>query len=179
MTLGFFSYKPDTYELMFHASSLKRSCFQLLHLLLLMVSLVLFITKILNVLQLKLAMHLQQHYLITLTILEKDLAFFFMALINMIFFKRVDFSDNFYLFAINENLECNSEGHHQEIDGHIASTSTLSNLARFLYTMLPVAYIPEKASIYRVAIYIMSFTTFPIITTVIKRHQTRFNNYYP
>ena len=88
----------------------------------------------------------------------------------MIFFKRVDFSDNFYLFAINENLECNSEGYHQEIDGHIVSTSTLSNLTRFLYTMLPVAYIPEKASIYRVAIYIMSFTTFPIITTVIKRH---------
>ena len=97
-------------------------------------------------------MHLQQHYLITLTILEKDLAFLFMAHLNMIFFKRVDFSDNFYLLAINENIECNSEGYHREIDGHIVSASTLSNLAKFLYTMLPVADISEKASIYWIAI---------------------------
>ena len=33
--------------------------------------------------------------------------------------KKVDFSDNFYLFAVSENLECNSEGYNREIDGHI------------------------------------------------------------
>ena len=70
---------------MFHVSSLKHYCFQLLQLLLLMVRLVLFMTKMLNVLLLKFTMHLQQHYLITLTILEKDMALLFMTHLNMIF----------------------------------------------------------------------------------------------
>ena len=33
---------------------------------------------------------------------------------------KYDFKyDNFYLFAINKNVQCNSEGYHQEVDGHI------------------------------------------------------------
>ena len=33
--------------------------------------------------------------------------------------KDIDFSDNFHLFVINKNVQCNSEGYHQEVDGHI------------------------------------------------------------
>ena len=33
--------------------------------------------------------------------------------------KSIGFSDNFYLFAINKNVWCNSEGYHREVDGHI------------------------------------------------------------
>ena len=33
--------------------------------------------------------------------------------------KSIDFSDNFYLFPINKNVQCNSEGYHREVDKHI------------------------------------------------------------
>ena len=33
--------------------------------------------------------------------------------------KSIDFTDNFYLFAINKNVHCNSEGYHRKVDGHI------------------------------------------------------------
>ena len=33
--------------------------------------------------------------------------------------KRIDFSDNFYVFAVNKNVQCNSESYHREINGHI------------------------------------------------------------
>ena len=33
--------------------------------------------------------------------------------------KSIDFSDNFYLFPINKNVLCNSEGYHREVDKHI------------------------------------------------------------
>ena len=33
--------------------------------------------------------------------------------------KSIGFSDNFYLFAINKNVRCNSEGYHREVNGHI------------------------------------------------------------
>ena len=31
----------------------------------------------------------------------------------------MDFSDNFYLFVINKNVRCNSEGYHWQADGRI------------------------------------------------------------
>ena len=105
---------------MFHASSLKHYCFQLLPLLLLMVRLVLFITKMLNELLLKFTMHLQQHYLITLTILEKRYGASFHDTFKYdSSLKSIDFSDNFYLFTIDKNVQCNREGYHRETDGHI------------------------------------------------------------
>ena len=33
--------------------------------------------------------------------------------------KKIDVSDNFYLFTINKNVQCNREGYHRETDGHI------------------------------------------------------------
>ena len=39
--------------------------------------------------------------------------------INHFSLKSIDFSDNFYLLAINKNVQCNREGYHQEVDGQI------------------------------------------------------------
>ena len=33
--------------------------------------------------------------------------------------KNRDSSDNFYLFASNKDVQCNSEGYHREVDGHV------------------------------------------------------------
>ena len=51
------------------------------------------------------------------------MAFLFMTRLHVFMtsfsLKSMDFSDNFYLFVINKNVRCNSEGYHWQADGRI------------------------------------------------------------
>ena len=88
---------------MFCANSLKHYCFQLLHLLLLIVRLVLFITKFVEYTSGEVYNAFTATLLNNIKNFEESYDFTL---------KSIDFSDNFYLFPINKNVQCNSEGYH-------------------------------------------------------------------